>query len=422
VWIRGPWLDGELGRKDVIGVEDWAEIRRLHLGEGCSIKEIARRLGLSRNTVRAALRSEQPPRYERTRRGSAVDVFEPAIRALLREHPRMPATVIAERIGWDRSLTVLKDRVRELRVLFVAPDPCGRTEYRPGELAQWVIWFPDVEVGLGLDQTVRPGPPVLVGVSGYSRWITARMIPSREAHDVLLGHLGCLLDLGGVPRKGVYDGEGAIGRRRGTTVSFTEAFQAFRDTLGMGAYVCKPGDPEAKGLVERANGYLETSFLPGRCFVDPADFNTQLQTWLERANRRLHSTLRCRPADRITEDRQAMIGFPPVLPDPALRFATRLRRDHYVRVGTCDYSVDPRAVGRRVEVRVDLDEVVITCGNDDVARHRRSWVKHRTLTDPAHDQSRHELHRQVIEVFSAALGDNVEVRDLGVYDQTLGVN
>ena len=120
----------------MIALEDWAEIRRLHRAEGMPIKEIARRLGLARNTVRAALRAEGPPSRERGPRGSAVDEVESAIRALLAEFPRMPATVIAERIGWTRSLTILKDRVRELRPLFTPPDPTDRVEYSPGEVAQ----------------------------------------------------------------------------------------------------------------------------------------------------------------------------------------------------------------------------------------------------------------------------------------------
>jgi transposase len=416
VWINEPWPDLRPGRKDVLDVEDWAEIRRLHLAEGLSIKEISRRLAVARNTVRSAVRSEGPPVFDRKPRPSAVDAVDGDIRALLAEFPRMPATVIAERIGWDRSLTILKERVRELRPLFVPPDPSQRTEYRPGELAQWDLWFPAVKIPLGQAQSAVL--PVIVGVSGYSRTITARMIPSREAHDILLGHLACLLDLGGVPRKGVYDNEAALISRHNGRPNPTPPFQRFRGTLGMGLVICKPGDPEAKGMVERANKYLETSFLPGRRFSSPQDFNAQLAMWLRRANNRMHSTLRCRPSDRIGEDRAAMMALPPVLPDPAWRETKRLGRDHWVRIGTCDYSVHPRAIGRRVDIRVDLDEVVVTCAAEEVARHPRSWARHRTITDPDHEQA-----GKIMRALAAAVADDedVEVRDLSVYDRATGV-
>ena len=130
----------------MLTVEDWAEIRRLHRAEGMPIKAIVRTLGVSRNTVRAALASDGPPRYERKPSGSAVDAVEPRIRELLRAYPTMPATVIAERIGWGRGLTILKDRVRELRPAYLPPDPASRTAYAAGEIAQCDFWFPAVTV------------------------------------------------------------------------------------------------------------------------------------------------------------------------------------------------------------------------------------------------------------------------------------
>ncbi len=107
-------------------MEDWAEIRRLHRAEQMPIKAIAQVLGISRNTVKPALRSEGPPKYERALRGSVVDEVEPRIRELLQAVPTMPATVIAERIGWDRSIWVLRDRVAELRPVLPRPLPRGR--------------------------------------------------------------------------------------------------------------------------------------------------------------------------------------------------------------------------------------------------------------------------------------------------------
>lgn len=88
----------------MLSVEDWAEIRRLHRAEGLPIKAIVRVLGISRNTVRAAIASDGPPTYKQTPAGSIVDEVEPRIRELLRSYLGMPAKVIAERIGWERAL------------------------------------------------------------------------------------------------------------------------------------------------------------------------------------------------------------------------------------------------------------------------------------------------------------------------------
>jgi transposase len=183
--------------------------------------------------------------------------------------------------------------------------------------------------------------------------------------------------------------------------------------------LCGPADPEAKGLVERANGYLETTFLPGRRFGDVADFNRQLVGWLRRANQRIHCTTRVRPADAISEDRGAMLGVPPVLPDPAWRFSTRLPRDHHVRVDTNDYSVNPRFVGRRVEVRVTLDEVIVTCDGTEVARHRRCLAKHQSLLAPEHARTLRTMRAE--QQIAAPVDTIVEARDLAVYDRIGGV-
>jgi transposase len=405
-------------REVVLTVEEWAEIRRLYVGEKLSNKAITRRLGVARNTVRVAIRSTSPPKYERSSRCSVVDEVEPQIRALLTEYPRMPATVIAERVEWRRGITVLRDRVAELRPLYLPPEPYQRTEYTAGELAQWDLWFPPVDIPVGAELCARP--PVLVGVSGYSRWIVARMIPSRESCDLLGGHLACLKDLGAVPRAGVYDNEGAIGRRRGGRAELTDAFQRFSGALAMRVVLLRPAFPEGKGLVERANGYLETSFLPGRSFAGVGDFNAQLSTWLRLANRRVHRILRCRPTDRIAVDRAAMLPLPTVLPDVAWHSAIRIGRDHYVRFGTCDYSVHPRAIGRRAEVRVDLDAVVVTLDGREVAHHQRCLAPHQTITDPTHEQARRDLQARR-ELIRTRVDLEVEVRDLSVYDRLVGV-
>ncbi|MBD3140258.1 IS21 family transposase [Microbispora bryophytorum] len=404
----------------MLSVEDWAEIRRLHRAEQMPIRAIARKLGVGRNTVRRALESQGPPKYVREPSGSIVDAVEPQIRQLLQEWPDMPATVIAERIGWQRGLTVLKKRIRELRPLYAPPDPASRTSYLPGELAQCDLWFPPVDVPLGCGQHGRP--PVLVMVSGYSRWISARMLPSRQSADLIAGQWVLLRQLGRVPKALVWDNEAAIGQWRGGRPQLTEAMNAFRGCLGIKVIQCRPGDPEAKGLVERANGYLETSFLPGRSFTGPADFNAQMATWLQRANQRHHRRIECRPADRLAADLAAMLELPPLPPVTGWHLTTRLGRDYYVRLDSNDYSVHPSVIGRRIEVTADLDQVRATCDGRLVASHQRCWAAHQTITAPEHDQAARALRALARRPSPPpAVDTDVEQRKLTDYDRLFGL-
>ena len=114
-----------------------------------------------------ALASDGPPKYERAPAGSIVDAVEPRIRELLAAYPTMPATVIAERIGWTLGLTVLKERVRELRPVYLPPDPASRTSYVAGEIAQCDLRFPPITLPVGFGQARKPTQlPVLTMVTG----------------------------------------------------------------------------------------------------------------------------------------------------------------------------------------------------------------------------------------------------------------
>jgi transposase len=407
----------------VLSVEDWAEIRRLRRAEGLSISEIARVLRISRNTARAALASDGPPRYVRQPAGSVVDAVEPRIRELLRAYPTMPATVIAERIGWARSIRVLSGRVAELRPAYLPPDPAGRTSYEPGEVGQCDLWFPPIALPVGFGQVRRPAQlPVLTMVCGYSRWLSAVLIPTRAAADLFGGWWQLIKALGAVPRVLVWDGEGAIGRWRGGKVELTAECQAFRGTLAAKVIVCKPADPEAKGLIERAHDYLERSFLPGRTFAGPRDFNAQLQQWLVVVNARVRRALGCAPTERITADRQSMLTLPPVPPRTGWASSLRLPRDHYVRMDSNDYSVHPAVIGRRVEIRTDLHRVRALCQGRVVADHERIWGWHQTISDPEHVAAARALRTARAAALRAVSEPDVQIRRLDDYDAALGLD
>jgi transposase len=406
----------------VLGVEDWAEIRRLRRAEGMPIAQVARVMGVSRNTVKAALASDGPPKYERAAKETLADAFEPRIRELLAAYPSMPATVIGERIGWPYSIRTLSGRVAELRPAYLPPDPASRTSYVAGEIAQCDFWFPPIRIPVGSGQ-VRTAKqlPVLTMVTGYSRWLSALLVPSRHGQDLFAGWWQLIEALGAVPRVLVWDGEGAIGRWRAGKPELTAECQAFRGTLAARVIICKPADPEAKGLIERAHDYLERSFLPGRTFAGPADFNAQLQHWLGLVNQRRRRALGCAPADRIGADQAAMLALPPVPPATGRRFSARLARDHYVRLDSNDYSAHPSVIGRRIEVIAGLSRVRVLCEGKVVADHERIWGWHQTISDPVHIEAARELRRQRIGVLRPAPEPEVEQRCLADYDTALGV-
>lgn len=252
------------------------------------------------------------------------------------------------------------------------------------------------------------------------------MIPSRQAGDILAGMWQLIGAIGKVTRTLLWDRESAIG---GTgKVSVPAA--AFAGTLATQFRLAPPRDPEFKGIVERNNGYLETSFLPGRSFASPADFNAQLAAWLaETANVRTVRSIQGRPADLLETDLAAMIALPPIAPATGLSQRIRLARDYYVRVDTADYSVDPRFIGRLVDVTASPGTVTVRCDGQIIAAHPRSWARQAVITDPAH-QATATAMRQALAADRAARqqgrrhgdGTAVMLRALPDYDALFGVD
>ena len=398
----------------MVGVEQWAEIRRLYFVKRLSIKEIVRRTGHGRNTIRRALRSAEPPRYRRPPRSSKLDPFRDEIHRLLGDDPRLPGKRLRELLeeqGYAGGKTILDDYLREVRPLFLPrPRSFQRTCYRPGALCQFDLWQPSREIAVGAGQTRRGY--VVIGCLPYSRAGAGTLVFSKEAPDLLYGIGESLRKLGGLPETLVWDREGALHAGGGHP---SEPFAAFCGALQVGWRFLEPKDPQSKGVVERLQGYAETSFEPGRSFANELDFQAKLDRWFgERANLRFHRTLRCRPADRLVEELQVMRSLPERMPDLDRRLVTRVAPDPYVRIDSNDYSLDPRLVGRRVELRVSQREILaVALETGELAcRHARSFARHRTLTALEHARALRELR-------DAPAEPQVETRPLERYDRLI---
>jgi len=195
----------------------------------------------------------------------------------------------------------------------------------------------------------------------------------------------------------------------------------FAGTLACQIKLLKPRDPESKGGVERRNGWLETSFMPGRSFASPADFNTQLADWLVIANRRVVRTTGSAPQELIGWDLEKMLPLPPVMFGLGYHNRVRLGRDYYVTIASNDYSADPSSIGRMVDVAADLEQVRIFDGKHLIGVHDRRWCRRQTVTDPAHVAAAAVLRAAYQTPPDPVSLDDMLTRDLSYYDDMFGL-
>jgi transposase len=267
------WLDPcgrDLG-KALLGVELWAEIRRLKYVEGVSQREIHRRTSVHRDTIRNALASSTPPVYgPRPRRPSKLEPFVATIEELIAEEPTLSGVRIREeleKLGYVGGKTILDDLLRELRPRFLPPPRSfQRTRYRPGELAQFDLCEPRSEIPVGWGQT-RRGYVVTCELP-YSRAFAGTLVFSKEFSDIAFGMSRCLQRLRALPAKLVWDREGAIAPRGRPT----EQFLAFCGQVALGWVILDAGDCQAKGALERSHRFLHGNFEAGRIFANALDF------------------------------------------------------------------------------------------------------------------------------------------------------
>lgn len=371
---------------------------KLLLEEGLSITEVARRLSCSRQTIynnKDRMGDEVKPR----RRPSKLDDYRKHIEMLL-ERFDLPATVLLREIqkrGYEGGITILRDAVAKIKGCQVQR-VVDRFETEPGRQGQvdWgscgTIWHEDRRRKLSL----------LVVVLGFSRTIWARFVVSerRPVLTVLLEQ--AFSEFGGVPRELLFDNLKAViarPRNEGTPAVVQPGFADFADHWGFEACACPPYWPRAKGKVERAVGYIKTSFLEGRSFDDLDDLNAQLRVWLATvANVRRHGTTGERPVDRLARDQAAMLDL--VIPYPKNEVEKRLADwDSRISFRGVRYSVDPSILGARrgtpVEVHLGADERLrIHHEGRLVGEHVLARKGSPPQDDPAHARARRKLREE----------------------------
>jgi transposase len=359
--------------KGVRGAMDWARVRAL-AADGVSQREIARRLGIGRNTVRRLVEASEPPRYSRAPAGSMLDSLEPVLRRLVEEWPQIRAPRVTEILredhGYAGSVDLVRKRLAGLRPRPVRP--AQRTGYRPGQVLQ-VDWgeMPTRPRIAGRERRVY----ALVATLPYSGAQTAHFSFDLTSESFLEGHVRIFDWLGGVVRECVYDNlRSAVARREGDQITWNQRFLALRGHYAFHATACTPATPREKGSVEGGVRHLKTGFWPARRFGSLGELDEQYGRWRDRVcNRRVHATGRFAVADRLAHEREVLRPLPPTPFDFAGARPVRVPLDGYLKLGGNFYRAPLGLVHQRVELRFDRDQVWVTDRGQTVASYPRGY-------------------------------------------------
>jgi transposase len=361
---------------------EWAQVRAL-AADGVSERQIARRLGINRRTVRRLLASPGPPRYQRASRGSMLDPLEPVLRQLLEEWPAIKAPRVTEILrsdfGYEGSVDLVKKRLARMRPAKVRP--AQKTGHRPGQVLQ-LDWaeMPTRPKVAGRERRVY----ALIASLPFSGAQTAHFSFDLTLESFLEGHVRALEWLGGVPRECVYDNlRSVVARRERDHITWNSRFTGLRGHYAFHATACTPETPREKGSVEAAVRHLKTGFWPARRIASLADLDEQYADWRDRVcNSRRHSTGGFWVNERLEVEWDALRPLPPVAFDYAGRRATRVPLDGYLKLGGSFYRAPESLVHQRVELRFDRDRVWICHRGQTVARYIRSYDRGRWFPPP----------------------------------------
>lgn len=362
-----------------------AEVLRLGLVEGIAVRAIAKRLHMSRKTVRKILgRHRAPPKPAAEARESILDPYEPAIRAVLDDAPEMLAPAVLERLrplGYTGGVTILRDRLRRLRPR--GPRAAFLTlDFAPGEAMQ-VDW---ADFGFAL-----PGVPrrvsAFVAVLCYSRRLYIEFTLSQTMGSFLRCMERCLRFNTGTTLVDIFDNmKTVVTSHTATATVFNPKFLEYARARGFAVRACNVRKANEKGRVERPIGFARRRFWPGRRFRDLLDLNTQAARWRDDfANGRVHEVTGKVPQLVFEHEEKRRLKPIPETPfdtdDVEGMGVTKMFRVPFDRNR---YSVPWRLASQQVIVRADDDFVSVFLETKPVAQHRRSWDIGQDIEHPSH--------------------------------------
>lgn len=346
-------------------VEVWMNLKLLAT-QGHSIRAIASMTGLSRNTVRRALRQKAPQAFDPPRRQSKLDQFKAYLEQRYFEC-RLSAVRLVEEIramGYAGSVDTVRRFLHSLRTPSPALDKLTvRFETPPGHQAQADWGY----CGRFPHPAGKMVPLYLfVIVLAFSRYMYIEFTTSMKLPELIRCHLRAFEFFGGWPQTILYDNMKQVKLSR---QEWNPLFIDFAAHYGIAAKTHQPRRPRTKGKVERMVDYVKGSFLNGRSFEGLADLNAQGWHWLTNvANVRTHATTGNRPIDLLqAENLTAHASIAPY--QITQKAARKVDSSGFVRWCGSRYSVPPANTGKLVLIEQGEQQITIKCDDLIIAQH-----------------------------------------------------
>jgi transposase len=368
----------------MIDYETFVRLRRLRDQEGLGRAQIARALGLDIKTVRRWVRRTHYGQRARPRpRSSKLDPHKSRIKSLLEQHPYSAAQLL-ERLrkeGYPGGYSILKEYVRQVRPV---PTPAFLTlHFAPGEAAQ-VDWGSYGTVAVG---STRRRLSFFVMVLGYSRMLYVEFTLAETLEHFLACHQNAFEYFGSVPGTVILDNlkSAVLERPSGKPAVLHPRYLDLARHFGFQVRPCTVRRPQEKGRVERAVGYVKSSFLNGLDLSRVALIHPAVRHWLDTvANVRLHGETHATPRDRFAEEKAHMLALPPHPYDVGVSQPVVASLRFRVTLDTNRYSVPFQYAGKRLVLRRYPDRVALYNDHQLIAEHPRSYDRHQDFEHPDH--------------------------------------
>lgn len=367
--------------------EDEAEILRLHHVEKWPPATIAGHLHVHHSVVTRVIAADGAP-PTRPQRSARIDAFVPFILDSLRRYPGLLSSRLYQMCR-ERGYRGSPDHFRHMVARHRPPRPVEaflRTTALPGEHGQ-VDWahFGKIKIGRAEHSLLA-----FVCVLSYSRRIFLRFYLDQRIENFLRGHVAAFAAWNGLPRVLLYDNlKSAVLDRRGDAILFNPRLVDFSKHYRFEIRPAAVARGNEKGRVERAIGYVRTSFWPARRWRDLDDLNAQAEAWCqgEASERPWPDDRQQTVAAAFAAEQPRLLSLPANVYETEEIVAAKVGKTPHVRFCGNDYSVPHTLVRRVVEVRATLLRVRVIVDGAVVAEHARSFDRGVVVEDPVHIES-----------------------------------